>query len=142
MIGLIFCVSNLLALSLSSSSVKSTTSWEPGGGGWGVIVVVFLIIDVLFVNVVVVVKQGINCCNDGPVVRIGVRKLLNGRGGTVAVGPFEFDVEYVPLTCWKLKKNDDDDIIKNFLYVHKYLVYNIVVVLLILNQFEFVNHFD
>jgi hypothetical protein len=106
--GLIFCVGTLLPLSSSSSSVKSTTSsWETGadeaGGGWGLAVatdVVFFIIDVLFVNVVVVVKHGINCCNDGPVVRIGVRKLLKGRI-VVACGPLEFGVECRPLTCLK-----------------------------------------
>jgi hypothetical protein len=49
------------------------------------------------VAVVVVDKQGISCCNDGPVVRIGVKKLLKGRG-TVAGGPFDFGVECVPLT--------------------------------------------
>jgi hypothetical protein len=60
------------------------------------VVFFIIVIDVLFVDVVV--KQGINCCNDGPVVRIGVRKLLKGRG-TIAVGPFGFGVECVPLTC-------------------------------------------
>lgn len=113
--GLILFVGTLLAPSSSSSSVKSTISCEfdaddddggGGGAGWGLGVIiagVFLIIVVLFVNavvvaVVVVVKQGINCCNDGPVVRIGVRKLLKGREA-ISVGPFEFGVECVPLTC-------------------------------------------
>ncbi len=99
----------------SSSSVKSTISWDAdadedgggngGNGGWELIIVAFLAIAILFVNavvvaVVVVVKQGINCCNDGPVVRIGVRKLLKGRI-VVACGPFEFGVECRPFTCLK-----------------------------------------
>lgn len=108
--GLIFFTDAVLALS-SSSSVKSTKSWEivvaaeDGGSGevWELAVVAFLIIDVLFVTVIVVavlvvVKHGINCCNEGPVVRIGVRKLLKGRGA-IDVGPLRFGVECVPLTC-------------------------------------------
>ena len=60
----------------------------------------FLIVASLFVSVVVVVKQGINCCNEGPVVRIGVRKLLKGRE-FVLIEPLRFGVECVPLLCYK-----------------------------------------
>ena len=97
-----------LFVSSSSSSVKSTTSWEVGGGGGsgggssggvaGFFNIDILFVIVVVVAVVVVVKQGINCCNDGPFVRIGVRKLLKGRIGTV-VGLFAFGVECFPFVC-------------------------------------------
>lgn len=61
-------------------------------------IVASLFVIVFVVVVVVVVKQGINCCNEGPVVRIGVRKLLKGRA-LLVVELLRFGVECVPLVC-------------------------------------------
>lgn len=102
--GLLTVIAPALASS-SSSSVRSTTSCETGGaaGGCGTVVDAatgFFSTGVLLgkADGVVVVRQGMSCCSDGPFVRIGVRKLVNGRMG-IDAALFVFGVECLPFVC-------------------------------------------